>query len=149
MAALPAAAHVGKRTRTILVNNTFEFGGDFVDGLVPGNPLKFIPDFFQRIFQPVGIVLMIGDMQTLAADIAFAFYICLVALHFNDAVRFHLDFQAAILCAEDTAGFMNLSHNCSFSPAFCPGVQCASSTTRGILTQGLNDAVQITLLFFG
>jgi len=110
MTALSAAAHVGKRAGAVFVNDALELRCDFIDGLVPGDPLEFVPDFFERIFQAVGVVLVIGDVQTLAADIPFAFGVGFVASNFDDAVVFHFDFQTAVLRAEDTAGFKYFSH---------------------------------------
>ena len=48
MAALTASAHVSKGTRAVLADNAFELGCNFINGLIPGNPFKFISDFFQR-----------------------------------------------------------------------------------------------------
>ena len=42
MAALPASSHIGKRTRAILIDDAFEFGGDFINRLIPGNTFKFV-----------------------------------------------------------------------------------------------------------
>ena len=64
-------------------------------------------------------MLMIGDIQTLAADIAFALDVALVSLYLDDAVCFHLDFQAAVLCAKDASGFINGSHHGSFLRPYC------------------------------
>ena len=122
MTSLHRSAHISERARTVCAHDTFEPGGDFVRRLIPGDALEFTADFLERVLQPVGVVLVISYIHTFTADITFAFGVGFIRPYLHHAVIFHFDIQAAILRAKDTAGFMNLSHNCSFSPASCPGV---------------------------
>ena len=148
MATLPAASHVSKRARAILADNAFEFGSYLIYGLVPGDTLKTFSHALQRIFESVGVMLMISDVHALTAEIALAFDIGLIRLHFDNAVVFRFHFQTAVLRTEDTAGFMNRSHLCSFSTAAWPDTVFASLYMRGGKTQLFNNAVKITLLLF-
>jgi hypothetical protein len=110
MASLAAAAHVGEGTRAVGVHDGPEFFGYLVDGLVPGVPLEAVSDPLQRVLQAVGIVLMRGDVQAFAADIAPAPGIALVALDPDDAVVFHLDLKAAVLGTQYASCPVPLSH---------------------------------------
>jgi len=132
MAALRAGSHVGERARAVLFDDIPQTVGDFADGLIPGNPFELSADFFQRIFEPVGVVLVIGDVQALAADVAFAFGIGFVRPDFDDAVIFDFDDETAVLCAQDAAGFEKDAHGCFLSPASCPDVCLLRSYALGV-----------------
>ena len=114
MAALSAAAHVGKGARTILADDAFQFGRDFINGLIPGDSLKSYPRPSSKD---------ISDGRHCAGDRRcscpcgrnsprFFRWTCL--LYLDDAVVFHLDFEPAVLGAENTTGFICFSHYGSF-----------------------------------
>jgi hypothetical protein len=110
MAALSAAAHIGKGARAVLTDDAFKFGGNLIYSLIPGDTLKSISDLLQRVLKAVGVVLVIGDVHAFAAKIALTFSVGFIRLHFDDAVIFYLYFQPAVLAAEHTSGFMYCSH---------------------------------------
>jgi hypothetical protein len=114
MAGLAAAAHVGKGSGAMFANNILEFFCDLIDGLRPGNPLKLIAHPLQRVFQTVGVVLMISDIHPFPADIAFTAGIGLISFYFDNPVVLNLHRQTTVLGAEDTAGMVNRSHKSSF-----------------------------------
>jgi len=114
MAALPAAAHIGERARAITADDAFQASRDFINSLIPGNPFKCVPDPFQGVFQAVGIVLVVCNVEPLAAAVAFASDIGLVRPNLDDAVVFHFRFEPAVLRAEDTAGLVNCTHETPF-----------------------------------
>jgi hypothetical protein len=67
--------------------------------------------------ETVGIMLMIGDIHSLAANISFAAEITFITFDLDDLVIFYTHFQPAILGTKDTAGMVNRSHipSCCFS----------------------------------
>ena len=93
-----------------MADDALDLRCNLVNGLVPGNPLETAPHALQGVFEPVGMVLVPGDVQSLAADISLALRIRLVSPHFHDPVVFNFDLQAAVLCAEDASRFVNLRH---------------------------------------
>ena len=80
-----------------MADNAFQLHCDFVNGLVPGDSFKTITHPLQRVFEAVGIMLMIRYIHPFAAEVALAFPVGLVSFHFDDAVVFNLHLQAAIL----------------------------------------------------
>jgi len=111
MTALTASAHIREGFGTVLTDNFLQFHRNFIKGLLPGNPFEFVSDPLQGILQTIGIVLVIGDVQTFPADISFTLNVALVTLHLHDAVIFHFDLQAAVLRTKDASGSMSGSHN--------------------------------------
>ncbi len=63
--------------------------------------------------------LVIGDVETFAAGMACALSVGFVTFNFDDTVLF--DFQAAVLCTQDTTGFEDSSHSLSFPTALATG----------------------------
>lgn len=61
-------------------------------------------------------MLVKRDIHALAAKVSFAFRIGFVRFDLDDAVVVHVDFQTAVLRAQNTAGFMQDTHICSFRP---------------------------------
>ena len=116
VAALPAAAHVRERAGSVPVEDVLQPGGDLVQGLVPGYFLEAVADPLQGVGQPVGVVLVMDDVQPLAAGVALAAGVFLVRPHLDHAVVGDLDFEAAVLRAEHAARFVPLGH------PYLPGV---------------------------
>ena len=110
MAGLPAPAHIGQRTRAVLVTNLPQTNSNFTDGLFPGNLNEFTRYLFKGIFQALFVVLKVCDVHTLAADVSFTSGIVLVAADLDDAIVIDEEFQAAVLCAEGTAAFFPGPH---------------------------------------
>jgi hypothetical protein len=81
--------------------------------LVPGDPLKTIPLPLQRVFEPIGIVLMISDAYPLPANIPLTANILFVSFDLEDTVVFNLHLQTTILGAKDATCFVNRSHRSS------------------------------------
>ena len=96
----------------MVIHNVFEPGRDLVYGLVPRNPFKPIPRTFQRIFEAVGMVLVISNIESLAADIPLAVQVVLVAPAFDDLIIFDANFQSAEIDSQNTRCFFPLGHIC-------------------------------------
>jgi hypothetical protein len=79
----------------VFVRNGSEPNRDLVYGLVPRNPFKPFLHPFQRILQAVGMVLVIADIEPLAADIPLAVQIVLVAPAFDNLIILDANFQPA------------------------------------------------------
>ena len=94
----------------MLFHDAFKFGRNFFNGLVPGNFFKLVPDLFQRMSESVGVVLIVLDVQPLAADIAFAARIVLVPLDFSYTVVLYADFQSAYVASQYTGCFFPIGH---------------------------------------
>jgi len=43
MTALATAAHVGQGTGAVLIDDAFEFAGDLINGLIPGDSFESVP----------------------------------------------------------------------------------------------------------
>jgi hypothetical protein len=100
----------------VLTDNVFEFGGDLIDSLIPGDALKTISNTLEGILKAVGIMLVIGNVHALTAEIALTSGVGFIRLHLDDAVIFHLDCKPAVLGTENTSGFMYCFHESSFLP---------------------------------
>ena len=110
MGALPASSHIGKGSGSMGAHNLFEFGCDFVERLFLGDPLETISYALEGKFQSLRIILEIGDIGTLAADIALRTGIFLIRPDLKNFVSFGDDFQTAILATEGTRGFLPFIH---------------------------------------
>jgi hypothetical protein len=64
---LAAASHICVRPWAILADNAFQLHCDFVNSLVPGDSFKTITHPLQRVFEAVGIMLMIRYIHPFAA----------------------------------------------------------------------------------
>ena len=82
-------------SRPVFIQDASQFVCNLTDRLVPGYPFKPIPHPFQRIKQAVGMVLVIADIQALAAGVALAVQVVLVAPAFDDLIVFDANFQPA------------------------------------------------------
>lgn len=51
VAALVSSAHIGKGPGAVLADNIFKLRGNFINGLIPRNPLEVIADFFKGYFK--------------------------------------------------------------------------------------------------
>ena len=60
--------------------------------------------------QTLGMVLMVGNLQALAADISLAAGIVLVRSNLGDLIVFQLDFKPAVLGSHHTGCFMPRVH---------------------------------------
>jgi hypothetical protein len=77
--------------------NSGEFGGDFVDGLIPGNSFKGTPDFFNRMEEAVGMVLIKSDVQPFAAGITITAPVILIPANLYDFIIFDSDLEPALI----------------------------------------------------
>jgi hypothetical protein len=55
-----------------------EFFRNLIDGLVPRYPLESVPNFFQRMQESIGVVLVKAYVQSFAADVSFTTQVFLV-----------------------------------------------------------------------
>ena len=90
---LPAASHICIGPRAMLADNAFQFRRDFVNSPVPGDSFKTITHTLQRVFEAVGIMLMIRYIHPFAAEVALAFSVGLVSFDLDDTVVFNLHLQ--------------------------------------------------------
>jgi hypothetical protein len=90
--------------------NLFEFGCDFVERLCPGDPLETISNALEGKFQSFRIILEIGNIGTLPADIPLRTGIFLIRPDLEDFAAFGDYFQAAILVTKGTRGFLPFIH---------------------------------------
>ena len=144
VAPLAAAPHVGKGFGAVPVDDIPELRRDLADGLIPGDPFEPVSDSLQGVLQAVGIVLVIGDVHAFPADIALAPDIALVALDLDNSIVLHLDHQAAVLGAEDTAGLVCGSHRFFLSP-----ISVDLSVNPGLPVPEASGSVQAALPFPG
>jgi hypothetical protein len=111
---LPTAPHICVGPGAILADNAFQFHCDFVNSLVPGNSFKTITHTLQRVFEPVGMMLVVRDVHPLPTDIPLTADVFFVSFNFNDAVVFDFQLQTTVLSTKDTACFVNRSHRTSW-----------------------------------
>ena len=89
VAALGAAAHVGQGPGAEAVHHGPHFPGDFVQGLVPGNRLERPVHLFQGLGEAVLGILVVEDVQPLAAGIPAAAGVLLVRQDLDHPVVFY------------------------------------------------------------
>lgn len=99
MAALAPAAHIGIGARSVFVHDGAQFVGDFAHGLLPRYFFKSAWRVLERRGEPVGVVLVVGDVHALAADVTLAAGVGLVWADPGDFVVFDEDVQSAVLGA--------------------------------------------------
>ena len=89
----------------MLFHDAFKFGRNFFNGLVPGNFFKFVPYLFQRVSEPVGVVLIVLDVQPLAAGITLRAGIVFVSANFNYTIVLDLDLKPTDISSQYTRCF--------------------------------------------
>ena len=102
MTPLTASAHIGERARTMGLNSRFELFRYLAEGLIPGDLFELVPYSFQRLLQPILVVLVMEDLQSFPAIVPLAARIFLVRTHFDYAVRFNQNLEAAVLRTTNT-----------------------------------------------
>jgi len=75
-------------------------------GFVPAQCLKLAVLSPQRAYQPLVVVLVMGNLETLAADIALGSRVGLITSNFNDPVIFNHHLQSTALEAETATGLL-------------------------------------------
>ena len=73
---------------------------NLADCSVPRYPFEAVPYLLERIEQPVGIMLVEGDVHALSADITFAPGVVPVRSNLGDVIIFDLDLQATVVSAK-------------------------------------------------
>ena len=102
----------------MFVDDGGELPGDLFDGPFPGYLLKYVTHPFERMHEPIGVVLMIGDIQSLAANVTLATGMVLVAANLDDSIVFNPHFQPAEIRTEDTACFFPI-HGSRYLSLMC------------------------------
>ena len=102
MATLAASAHIGEGPRPMRLHDVLELGGNFVEGRIPGDAFETIPDAFEGVLQPLGVILKIGNVGALSAEITLRAGAFPVAPNFGDPASLGHDFEAAVQAAQDT-----------------------------------------------
>ena len=92
-------AHEGKSPRSVSFDDTGKFLGYLLDGLVPGYSFKGIPDFFKRMEETVGMMLVEVDIQSLPADITLTPGIVFISANFDDLILFDSNLESALIAS--------------------------------------------------
>jgi hypothetical protein len=75
-------------------------------GFVPAQCHRLAVPSLQRAYQPLVVVLVIGNLETLTADIALGSRVCFITSNFKDAIIFDHHLQSTALEAETTTGLL-------------------------------------------
>jgi hypothetical protein len=75
-------------------------------GFVPAQFPKLAVLSLQRAHQPLMVVLIMGNLETLAADIALGSRVGLITSNFDDPVIFNHNLQSTALEAETATGLL-------------------------------------------
>ena len=70
MTTLAASSHVSERPGAIGLESRLDLGRNFVQGNIPGDAFEVIPDPFEGILQPLRVILEIGHVRALPAEIS-------------------------------------------------------------------------------
>ena len=65
---------------------------------------------FERLLQPIFMVLIVSDLQSLAATVPLAPRVFFVRANLGDPISFDHDFKTAVLSATDTACLLPRCH---------------------------------------
>jgi hypothetical protein len=85
----------------VLPYDFFQPGRDFIQGLLPGDALVPASDAFEGIFQPLRVVLEIGNVGPFPADVPLRSGIFFIRPDLEDPASLGGHFQAAVAVAED------------------------------------------------
>ncbi len=113
MAPLGAGTHICQATRAVLVHQDPHFGGDFVNGPIPGNRLKTVAHLFERFGQTLLGVLVVDDIESFATGIPLAARVRLIGPHFHHSAVFDPHFEPAVLSAQNAPGLFPFTHSSS------------------------------------
>ena len=94
----------------MFVDHSPELLTDFIDGLIPGYGIKSLSVFLQGVRQPVGMVLMVPDVQPLAAHISLAAGVVLIPANLGNLIVLHSNLESAQIASQYTRCFLPLGH---------------------------------------
>jgi hypothetical protein len=110
MTALTAAPHVGDGSRPVYIPDFLDLSRYFIQRLSPGDALKAGPNAFQRVFQPIRIILKESDVRSFSANKTPRTRIFPIRPDFEDLAALGNDFQTTVLSTKDTGGFLPFAH---------------------------------------
>ena len=94
----------------MFIDHSLELPADFIDCLIPGYGFEFLSVFLQGVRQPVGMVLMVPDVQPLAAHIPLAAGVVLIPANLDDLIALHSNLEPAQIASQYTRRFLPLGH---------------------------------------
>jgi hypothetical protein len=94
----------------MLPHDLFQPGRDFIQGLLPGDALKSVSHAFEGVFQPLRVVLEIGNVDALPADIPPGSGVFFITPDLEDPAALGGHFQAAVTEAEHARSLLPFAH---------------------------------------
>ena len=94
----------------MFANHSLELLSDFIDGLIPGDGFESLAVFLQGQRHAIGMVLMVPDVQSLAAHIPLAAGIALIPANFDDLIVLDPNLESAEIASQYTRRFLPLGH---------------------------------------
>jgi hypothetical protein len=127
----------GHRVAAVTLLDVGEALGGQVERLVPADLREAVADLLERVAQPVGVVLQLGEGHALRADVAAAERILLVAADLEHPLAVVLDLEPAERLAEHALGVVGArGHR---GPPRAGGVDCRPARRLG---KGPDSAVR-------